>query len=145
MRTPGSKFVAVGAIIAVVVVLGVVLSLGGHGSNYHSPKRFVFSQNLPTGTTYSNGQQDCGANATESLSVPPHVRVDYYLAVNLSGSSVKVWIFGGGSYGFVSSGSGGSGITYGTMGGGAAVEWKFAFQARGPGPTVPLGFWGYYQ
>jgi hypothetical protein len=142
MRPPGPTVVAAVAIGAAVVIVVVALALPGHGSTRSQSSNFDFSQNLPTGSTVSNGQMGCGVNVTQTLTVPDYSHVYLHFTVNQTGDSANVWMTGPGpdDRGFLSvSWVGMSGEELGVSIGG---QIHFFLQGCGPGPTVPLGLWG---
>jgi|SRR5271157_224490 len=142
MRPLGPAVLAiVAAVVAAVVIVAIIVvpGQGGKGVFYTT---FDFSQNLPTGTTYSNGQTNCGSNVTESLAVPSYTTVNMSFTMNESGSSANIWMTGPGSgdRGFLSVGYGG--VEHEEMGVGLGGQLEFFLQGCGPTPTVPLGLWG---
>lgn len=141
MSPSGPRAVVVVAIaVAVIVAVALLLFSPSHSAGAPSSV-FNFSQNLPTGTTTSNGQQDCGANESASLTVPVESTVFYNLTVNTSGGSANVWDIIGSSHGFQSVSYRGMVHTELVVGI-SAEQIQFVFQGCGPSPTVALGFWG---
>jgi hypothetical protein len=143
MRLPGPTVVAAIAVGVAVVIVVAAFAFPGPGSNRGFSNTFDFSQNLPTGSMVSNGQLDCGSNVTESLTVPNYAKVYIFLEMNQSGASANVWMVGPGlgDTGFVAVGFGG--VTHEELGIGLGGQLQFFLQGCGPGPSVPLGFWGY--
>jgi len=117
--------------------------VGGHSGSSSFTTTFNFSQNLPTGTTESNGQLDCGSNVTASLTVPAYTTVYYEVAMNSTGGSANIWAIEGDSTDFEAVGLGG--INYVELGTGGGGTLEFFMQGCGSTPTVALGLWGYFN
>jgi len=134
LRRAYRALIAIGVAIAVVVVLFVVPVKS-------TVDNFDYSQELPTGTTYFNGQERCGANVTISNAFPSGSDVTFSYAQNESGADVNIWMVGPGVASFTSTGGPGSG--HGEMKAGMGFgSMTLVFKACGPGATVDIGFWG---
>lgn len=142
MGPPGPAVVAIVAVGVAAVIIGAAIAFPGRGSSSPRFGAFDFSQNLPTGSIVSNGQLHCGSNVTEFLPVPNRATVYINFAINQTGDSANVWIAESGQPGQNSVAVGYGGTTHVDMGIGLGGQLEFFLQGCGPGPTVPLGFWG---
>lgn len=135
---------AVVAVLAVVVVLVVVAVVGGLTGNKSLPspyRSFNFSQDLKTGPVTASNTNGCGPNVAERVMVPPYSTLNYFEAQNDSGVYANIWVIAPGSYGYMNSGSPGTGSDV-TGTGAIGVSFTFYFQGCGDLPSFPFGFWG---
>jgi hypothetical protein len=125
--------------IGVFVIAAVTLPAlpGSHSFN--------LSRTLPTGTTYFNGQPNCGPNETARMEFPSNGVINYWITQNESDASVNIWwqpalVLSFGSASFTASFlSTGFGHDQGNLPSG---DYTIVFKACGPTTTVSLGFWG---
>ncbi len=131
------RVVVIIAVVAVAAAVALVLTV----PSFPRSQPFNLSRSLPTGTAYSNGQFGCGPTVTVRGNFPANGQVSYWITQHESGASVNINITSdsGGGYTFLNTGSGGH--EHGNFPSGDG-RFTFVFQACGPTPTVPLGFWG---
>jgi hypothetical protein len=101
---------------------------------------FNLSRTLPTGSTYFNGNPNCGPNETVHADFPANGMVSFWTTQNETDASVDIWMdtssgFSAGNT-FLSTGQG---HTHGTVSSG---DFIIVFKACGPTKTVSFGFWG---